>query len=253
MIPRNLAAEQMEIALRQSREQAAEMARQRDEALSQNRLLQAELTEARAEVSSHQIERVELASQRDEMLSQSRQLQAELTEALAEVRSQQAGEGILDEGSLDERAPLFGVAFRVDTTDPSRPRVHLVYMIERQRFEYRVDLQTTRPHLGGFRWWFLCPLCQGRAQKLFLPPDADRFGCRQCHKLSYASRSEKPFDRYIERARKIQLRLGGSASLLDPFPAKPKGMWSRTICGSCINQQPTIQLCCASCWRYARP
>jgi len=137
-------------------------------------------------------------------------------------------EGILEEGCLSERAPLFGVAYHVDATDMSCPHVHLVYMIERQRFEYPVDLQTTRPHLGGLRWWFVCPLCQGRAQKLFLPPDADRFGCRTCHKLSYASSSERPFDRYIARARKIQLRLGGSASLLDPFPAKPKGMWWRT-------------------------
>jgi hypothetical protein len=32
----------------------------------------------------------------------------------------------------------------------------------------------------------------------------------------------------MERARKIQIRLGGSPSLFDPFPAKPKGMWTST-------------------------
>jgi hypothetical protein len=90
----------------------------------------------------------------------------------------------------------------------SCPYVHLTYSLNKQPFEYPVDLQTTRPHLGALRWWFVCPLCERRAQKLFLPPDAERFGCRQCHKLSYASRSEKPFDRYIERARKIQPSVG---------------------------------------------
>jgi len=32
----------------------------------------------------------------------------------------------------------------------------------------------------------------------------------------------------MERARKIQVRLGGSPSLFDPFPGKPKGMWWKT-------------------------
>ena len=55
-----------------------------------------------------------------------------------------------------------------------------------------------------------------------------RFGCRQCHKLSYTSRDESPHDRVMERARGIRLRLGGTPSLLDQFPDKPKGMrWKR--------------------------
>jgi hypothetical protein len=32
----------------------------------------------------------------------------------------------------------------------------------------------------------------------------------------------------VEAARKIQVRLGGSASLFDRFPAKPKGKWWTT-------------------------
>jgi len=109
-----------------------------------------------------------------------------------------------------------------------RPCVHLMYTLNGQHFECSVDLQTTQPNFGGLRWWFVSPLCERCAQKLFLPPDADGFGCRTCHKLSYASRSEKPFHRSMERARKIQLRFGGSPSLLDPFPTKPKGMWRKT-------------------------
>src|SRR5713101_3386584 len=60
---------------------------------------------------------------------------------------------------------------------------------------------------------------------------------RHCYNLSYVSRSESalapaeiksPRDRSMERARGIRLRLGGSASLFEPFPSKPKGMWSKT-------------------------
>src|SRR6266851_363871 len=42
------------------------------------------------------------------------------------------------------------------------------------------------------------------------------------------SRNQSPRDRSMERARGIRLRLGESASLFEPFPSKPKGMWSKT-------------------------
>jgi hypothetical protein len=34
--------------------------------------------------------------------------------------------------------------------------------------------------------------------------------------------------RLLSKAQNIRRRLGGSASMLDPFPEKPKGMWWRT-------------------------
>jgi len=56
-----------------------------------------------------------------------------------------------------------------------------------------IRLQTTRPHLGGVRWWFTCPLisngvaCERRMAKLYLPPRDRLFGCRTCHDLTYRS------------------------------------------------------------------
>jgi hypothetical protein len=47
----------------------------------------------------------------------------------------------------------------------------------------------------------------------------------------------------MERARKIQLRLGGSASLLTPSPAKPKGMWRKThehLLSQCAAHEATM-------------
>ncbi|MBM3979721.1 MAG: hypothetical protein FJ304_05465 [Planctomycetes bacterium] len=60
--------------------------------------------------------------------------------------------------------------------------------------DYPVRLVTTRCHLGGARWWFLCPLtkdgtrCGRRARKLYLC--GRYFGCRRCHDLTYRSRQE---------------------------------------------------------------
>jgi len=42
------------------------------------------------------------------------------------------------------------------------------------------------------------------------------------------------------------------ARLLDPSPVKPKGCGGQRIGVSSGSAQPTIQLCCASCWRYPR-
>jgi len=56
-----------------------------------------------------------------------------------------------------------------------------------------IRLQTTRPHLGGVRWWFICPLisdriaCERGVAKLHLPPGGRHIGCRTCHDLTYRS------------------------------------------------------------------
>ena len=59
-----------------------------------------------------------------------------------------------------------------------------------------IVLQTTRPPIGGLRWWFTCPHmvdgrpCRRRAGKLYLPPGRRYFGCRHCHDLTYTSCQE---------------------------------------------------------------
>ncbi|MBN9122903.1 MAG: hypothetical protein J0I06_27820 [Planctomycetes bacterium] len=60
--------------------------------------------------------------------------------------------------------------------------------------DYSVRLVTTGCHLGGVRWWFVCPLvrdnvaCGRRVRKLYLC--GQYFGCRTCHNLTYRSRQE---------------------------------------------------------------
>ena len=54
------------------------------------------------------------------------------------------------------------------------------------------------------------------------------FLCRSCLDLVYESQREDRATRLISKAQKIRGRLGGSTSLMDPFPAKPKGMHWRS-------------------------
>ena len=53
------------------------------------------------------------------------------------------------------------------------------------RVEATIALTTTVLHSGGLRWWFVCPRCDRRAAKLYLPPGEQQFGCRMCYDLVY--------------------------------------------------------------------
>jgi hypothetical protein len=97
-----------------------------------------------------------------------------------------------------------------------------------EQLEYPVFLAETRPYFGGSRWWFQCPLCRRRVQKLFLPPRGKTFGCRDCHRLTYNSRKECPDGRYWSTLQKIYTQLGGDVYSASGFPPRPKGMWLRT-------------------------
>ena len=50
------------------------------------------------------------------------------------------------------------------------------------------------------------------------------FLCRACADLTYRSRRESVHTQALSRAQKIRQRLGGSASMAEPFREKPKGM-----------------------------
>ncbi len=61
-----------------------------------------------------------------------------------------------------------------------------------EKVDYHVILVSTRPYLGGLRWWFLCPAegCLRQVAKLYLPPGARYFCCRHCYDLTYQSSQE---------------------------------------------------------------
>jgi len=72
-----------------------------------------------------------------------------------------------------------------------------------EELDYPITVESTRPHFGGLRYWFRCPIlvdgkmpCWRRVGKLHLPRGARRFGCRQCHGLTYeSSKTAHQFER----------------------------------------------------------
>jgi hypothetical protein len=91
-----------------------------------------------------------------------------------------------------------------------------------------VLLDLTPCNYGGWRPWFICPgvrngvPCQRRVGKLYSA--GKYFLCRHCYDLAYQSQREPERDRQLSITQNIRMRLGGSASLAEPFPLKPKGM-----------------------------
>lgn len=58
------------------------------------------------------------------------------------------------------------------------------FSVNGQTFEY----ESMRNHLGGHRWFFLCPKCNQRVNKLILPPEGiggreKKYLCKTCHRI----------------------------------------------------------------------
>jgi hypothetical protein len=115
---------------------------------------------------------------------------------------------ILDDDPSQERG---AVGFHV-RTEADTGFVRLEYRLGRgdasEWLAYDVELQTTRPQLGGIRWWFTCPLCNRRVVKLYL--GGRYFGCRSCHNLTYVSSQQAHiFERQARALDKLELKLLG--------------------------------------------
>jgi len=91
---------------------------------------------------------------------------------------------------------VFSIDYEVDTRNRGDAWIRLQYRRNGEAVDYRIRLTTTPMPWGGVRWWFTCPLtthsrtCQRRCWKLYLPPGARYFGCRECYNLTYASSQE---------------------------------------------------------------
>ena len=94
-----------------------------------------------------------------------------------------------------EAEPSSSVSYSI-TMEQHTGRLRLMYSMKsaNANLDYTVRLVTTGCHLGGVRWWFICPLsrnevaCGRRVRKLYLL--GKYFGCRRCHALSYTSCQE---------------------------------------------------------------
>jgi hypothetical protein len=122
----------------------------------------------------------------------------------------QAGE---QTGSLMLIAQHDGVRLRYQTKDREGSPVEVNEL---------VAFAFTPTRFGGHRQWLRCLKCGSRCRKIY---GGRYFRCRLCHRLRYASQSEKADQRASDRARKIAKRLhdkwGGATEEEYDFPPKP--------------------------------
>lgn len=65
---------------------------------------------------------------------------------------------------------------------------------EKKDFDYKAGLTSTPCRYGGRRFWFICPLsvngshCGRKTNVLY--KRGDYFGCRKCHRLTYATQNQ---------------------------------------------------------------
>ena len=136
-------------------------------------------------------------------------------------------------GSLTWRSERTGekrasIGYEANMFDQNAAWMRLHYTSDGKPMDYKVRLTTIRPHYGGLRWWFICPANGSRVAKLHSPPGGDLFASRTAYRLGYESQQESPIYRNLTQAQNIRERLGGSGSLDEWFPEKPKGMHWKT-------------------------
>ena len=141
--------------------------------------------------------------------------------------------GFLQSGScfVTPWANRAGLARVTVEVEDSAVRLHLpseVCGVPVEINRHEIQLQSTRCYFGGERFWFVCPTLDCGRRVAFLYYARIAFACRTCCGLAYPSQRERAPDRALRRAQSLRRRLGGSASILVPFPARPPRMHWRT-------------------------
>jgi hypothetical protein len=154
--------------------------------------------------------------------------------ALGHLRPGRRAAGTLSWTSGHDGRMAAQIGLTADLTDPEASWVRLRYdAIGRdgavRPYEYQVALTTTRPRLGGVRWWFVCPVSGRRARVLHLPPGAATFASRPAWGLAYRSQRQTETDRAIARSLAARRRLGVTDpdTLELPDCPRPPGMGRR--------------------------
>jgi len=57
----------------------------------------------------------------------------------------------------------------------------------------RIEITSTPSNLQGYIRWFVCPACERRSGKLYLPYGELVFLCRYCYKLGYRQQFIRAF------------------------------------------------------------
>lgn len=138
-----------------------------------------------------------------------------------------ARKGFLKAGSVFTQRWIRGMSSSAITGVATGNEVVLLYKQRRgesewEQVEQRLSLTWTPCNYGGERPWWSCPKCGKRIAVVY--GAGKHFACRHCYQLAYGSSRESHSDRALRKAQNIRQKLGGSASLMEQFPVRPKGM-----------------------------
>jgi hypothetical protein len=118
----------------------------------------------------------------------------------------------------------------------SEGQVRLIYRVRMprkrwQQLERTISIVWDSCRYGGRRPWLTCPNCGQSMAVLYLGGSSPfSFSCRRCAGLKYLSQCGGSRLSLMRKAEKIRRQLGGSGSLDDPFPDKPRYMqWKRYL------------------------
>ena len=65
-----------------------------------------------------------------------------------------------------------------------------------------IEIVKTYPYFGGERYFFKCPDCEERVQKIYSPPTKTLFRCRRCWDLIYQSQESNVWDGWLRKTAK---------------------------------------------------
>jgi hypothetical protein len=95
-----------------------------------------------------------------------------------------ANGGLVRAGHAGSTRPRVGFGLGLGAEEPF---VQLFYDNAGRMVRQTVRLVQTRPHFGGQRWWFVCPVTGERVAKLYLSPGGRGFVGRLAADLTYLS------------------------------------------------------------------
>lgn len=109
---------------------------------------------------------------------------------------------------------------------------------------YNQIIQTTwtKCHLGGHRFWFICPNSNCGKRVAVLYSKEKSFACRKCQNLAYQSQRLNLTDRLFAKADGIREKMGWVNGIANPIGVKPKGMHKQKFWRLCWEYFETVDL-----------
>jgi len=97
-----------------------------------------------------------------------------------------------------------------------------------------IVIVSTPSNLEGFVRWFVCPACQKRVGKLYLPAGEVVFLCRKCHDLAYRAQQLRAFKKPEKAREKMPKKrytkedwLREAVAFLEKMGRKEKGVFEK--------------------------